>query len=138
MRLVLPLLLLQAAAPTALRGGEFARGMTAVGERPTDAIALRQATAPSPSFRLGAAYRAWRNAGAAVAHDAASSTGDGGDVELLAEDCADERIAFTSVETEREALRLAPEQVAAATGIAPDIVSAWQARRTRPPAHCRR
>ena len=138
MRWAATALLLAAAASGPLNAGDFARGGVAVGDRPSDAIALRQAPLASPSFRLGAAWRGWRNATAAVAHDAANPTGDGGDAEVLAEDCSDERIAFIAVEAERGALRITPEQVAAAAMLAPDVVAAWRARRGGAAPHCPR
>ncbi|WP_375382491.1 hypothetical protein [uncultured Sphingomonas sp.] len=131
-------LLLTAAASGPFDAGDFARGGAAVGDRPSDAIALRQAPLASPSFRLGAAWRGWRNATAAVARDAASPTGDGGDAEVLAEDCSDERIAFIAVEAERGALGLTPEQVGAAATLAPDVVAAWRTRRSAAAPHCPR
>ncbi|WP_174274195.1 hypothetical protein [Sphingomonas bacterium] len=117
---------------------EFARGLAAVDASPSDTIALRGERAPSPSFRLGAAYRAWRNARAAITHDAAHPTGDGGDVEVLAEDCSDERIVFTSLETERNALGVAIEQVVAADPKrGEDALAAWNARLAARPPQCR-
>ncbi len=128
--------LLLAAAAGPFDSGDFFRGGAAVGDRPSDAIALRQMPLASPSFRLGAAWRGWRNASAAVAHDAANPTGDGGDAEVLAEDCSDERIAFIAVEAERSALALTPEQVAGAAALAPDAVAAWRARHDAAAPHC--
>lgn len=116
---------------------DFARGMAAVDTRPTDAVALRAIPSPSPSYRLGAAYRAWRNASAAIEHDSTHPTGDGGDEEVLAEDCSDERIAFTALETERQAAGATPAQVAGLAGDGAVATEAWAQRQSRSPIHCR-
>src|SRR4051794_37620997 len=99
--LFLPFLLLVAAAPAAFDAVAFGRGGDAVGTRPSAAPAVRAEPSPSASFRLGAAFRAWHNAAAAVVYDTTHSTGDGGDEAVVAEDCTDERVAFAAMEGER-------------------------------------
>ena len=134
LRLV-PLLLL-AAAP-AIDAAEIRRGAIAVGERTSEQPALRAETAPGAGFRLGAAYRAWRNSAAAVLFDSDNTTGDGGDAEALAIDCGDERIAFATLEASRTAMGLDEAGVMRAAGDGdPAIARNWRARLKAAPAAC--
>lgn len=131
------LLLAGASAGGGLDAREFRRGTAAVDTRASHFIALRAETAPSASFRLGAAFQAWHNASAAVVHDATHTTGDGGDARILAEDCSDERIVFTALEAERAAMGLTPSDVlAVAADTVPVTLAAWEARRLAPPTYC--
>jgi hypothetical protein len=134
---LLPALLLAgASAGGGLDAREFRRGTAAVDTRASHFMALRAEANPSPSFRLGAAFQAWHNASAAVVHDATHTTGDGGDARILAEDCSDERIAFTALEAERVALGLSAAEVlkAAEAGVA--ARDTWEARKTAPLHYC--
>jgi len=97
-------------------------------------MAVRAEPAASASFRLGAAYRAWRNATDAAAHDATHKTGDGGDAALLARDCTDERVAFLATEAERSALALTPDDLAGAGAVDARLLTA---RAITPPKQCR-
>jgi hypothetical protein len=133
--MILSLLIAAAGAASAgLDPAAFRRGAAAVDTRTSPAMAVRAEPSPSPSFRLGAAYRAWRNATAAAEHDATHSTGDGGDDAVLAEDCTDERVAFNELETERTALSLTPEDLGKAGAI---DVRMLTARAIGPPKECR-
>jgi hypothetical protein len=129
-------LLLAAAGPlsAAFDPAAFRRGIEAVDSRTSSSMAVRAEPSPSPSFRLGAAYRAWRNATAAAEHDSTHSTGDGGDAAVLAEDCTDERLAFIAMEEERTGLSLTSEELSKAGGI---DVRMLIARAVTPPRECR-
>jgi len=134
LHLLLPSLLLAGAAPAAFDAAAFGRGAEAVGTRPSAAPAVRAEPSPSASFRLGAAFRAWRNANAAAEYDATHTTGDGGDEAVVAEDCTDERVAFAAMEAERGALALTVEAVAKAGAIEAGLI---KGRAAAPPKECR-
>jgi len=112
----------------------FRRGAEAVDTKTSAAMAVRAEPATSASFRLGAAYRAWRNASAAAEHDATHTTGDGGDAALLAMDCTDERVAFLAIEPERTALALTPDDLGRTGAVDARLLTA---RATAPPKECR-
>lgn len=134
--LIPALLLAGAGAGAGLDAREFRRGSAAVDARVSHFVALRAEPAASPSFRLGAAFQAWRNASAAVQFDATHTTGDGGDARILAEDCSDERIVFTALEAERTALGLTATDVLKAAAADAATLAAWELRRTAPPGYC--
>ena len=111
---------------------EFRRGVAAVGDKPTDAIALRteiQVRSPTQDFRLGAAMAAWRNAIFNIDYDLKHPSGDGSDAGALLSACSDEEIAFNHFQTEKNASRLSLDDMVSAFG--PDQGDLVDALRTR-------
>jgi hypothetical protein len=107
--------------------------------------AERQARDPSPAFMLGAALGAWTAAAAQLAFDVRNPAGagpphasqTGHDDDAFAEDCADEKTAFSRLDSRSRALGLGPDQVIAIAGAPAAQAAAWQARKAGPPTACR-
>ena len=93
---------------------------------------------------LGAALGAGVNAAAQLDFDQKNPTAagpphvsqTGGDADALAQDCADEKIAFIRLESRRQALQLEPVQVLAAASMQGANLPMWQARLAGPTAGC--
>ncbi len=119
---------------------EIRRGVAAVGDKPTDAIALRkeiQVRSPSQDFRLGAALAAWRNATSSIDYDLKHPSGDGSDAGALLSACSDEEIAFDHFQTEKNASGLPLDDVVNAFGPDPGgLADALRTRSSTKPMHC--
>ena len=113
---------------------DMARGIAAVGTRPSAEPALRREENPSADFALGASLKAWANAAEEVRYAATHKTGDGGDAEALAEACADERIAFRALEKRRTGML--PAGLIARSGMSVSLGRAWQNRVEHKPESC--
>lgn len=120
---------------------ELNRGVVAAGASTSDepaARAERQVREPSRAFRLGAALGAWRNAAATLRYDLQTPSGDGDNSEAIAEDCYDEKTAFTHLESRRQSLGLTPQRVVEEAGLSQGaLLDAWRARQSAPPQGCR-
>jgi hypothetical protein len=124
---------------------EFHRAVAAVSLSSSPEPALRTEGAtrePSPGFRLGASYAAWRNAKAQLDFDIANPTAagpphasqNGALGAYLADDCREEGAAFSALQAQMYALALDPEAVAAA---AADPAAPIRARQAEPAPACR-
>ncbi len=130
-------LVLGAGAASAADPTDAQKGFAAVGASTSDSAALREAPAPSPAYRAGAALAAWRNASASLDYDVKNPSGDGvgGAVSV---DCFDEKAAFADLDASPKALGLTPAEITAQAGVKDaSVAQAWVARQAGPPSACR-
>jgi len=131
------ILVLGAGAAWALDPSDAQKGFAAVGPSTSDSAALREAPAPSPAYRAGAALAAWRNATTSLDYDVKNPSGDGVDG-AVSLDCFDEKAAFTDLEAARQALGATPAAITAMAGVTDaSVAPAWVARQAGPPSACR-
>jgi hypothetical protein len=140
----------QSRADEPLAGGpaDLRRALTLVGPSTSEEPALRlerQTREPSPAFLLGAALGAWINAADQLDFDRDHPTAagpphasqSGGDPDALAQDCADEKLAFAHLKTRVEAMGMSAEQVAATASLDHGVLDAWRKRTAARPPICR-
>lgn len=127
---------------------DLRRALVLVGPSTSEEPALRherQARDPAPAFLLGAALGAWINAAGQLDFDRDHPTAagpphmsqSGADPDALAQDCAEERLAFVHLQTRARAMAMTAEQVADAASVDPVIVAVWRARASKEPPICR-
>jgi hypothetical protein len=121
--------------------------MAMVGPSTSEEPALRlarQSGELSPGFFLGAALGAWLNAAAQLQfdrdHPAAAGpphvSQSGDDPDALAQDCAEEKLAFVHLQSHVQAMGVTAEQVAAAVPLDGDRLAAWRSRASTTPQIC--
>jgi len=137
----------RASEPIDSRQADMRRALAAVGPSTSEEPALRgerQARDPSPAFLLGAALGAWINAAAQLDFDRDNPTAagpphvsqSGADPDALAQDCAEEKLAFFHLEARRGTLGLSAEQAAAIVPLDAKSLASWRSRISAPPPIC--
>jgi hypothetical protein len=127
---------------------DLRRALTMVGPSASEEPALRderRARDPSPAFLLGAALGAWINAAGQLNFDRDHPTAagpphvsqSGADPDALAQDCAEERLAFAHLQARAGAMDMPAEQVVRAASVDPAVVAGWRTRSSAQPPICR-
>ncbi len=117
------------------------RGVLAAGSKTSQQPALRQAREsgePSDGFKLGVALGAWSNATDQLSYDLKIPSGDGDDIAAIDLDCQEERVAFSDLQTYRQAAGLEMSALAGAGRPEDaDLTARLTARANGPVARCR-
>ena len=141
----------RAADVSAAAGDDLKRGFAAAALSTSEEPAVRAERAragrvggePSSGFMIGAALGAWIAARDQLDYDLKNPSAAGpphasqgpADLDALAQDCRDEKVAFERLEMRSRALDLEPAAVLEAAAIAdPSLLAAWRSRRGDAPA----